>query len=97
MEVTRFDMLDEVMNDLKLRMLLWESLDSWTKMVEEWYTCDFSTLNIDDMNLFTMKTIKNITQLEKGLPKNFIVPKLKDDVELMKDKVCRFSLFVSNF
>lgn len=91
MEVTRFDMLDEVMNDLKLRMLLWESLDTWGKTVEEWYTCEFSNLNTEDMNLFTAKTIKNVTQLEKGLPKNLIVPKLKDAVELFKDKVCNNS------
>lgn len=87
MEVTRFDMLDEVMNDLKLRMLLWESLNGWAKTVDEWYKVDFNTLNVEDMNLLTAKYMKNITQLEKGLPKNLIVPKLKDSVELMKDKV----------
>ncbi|KAK5640059.1 hypothetical protein RI129_010870 [Pyrocoelia pectoralis] len=87
MEVTRFEMLDEVMNDLKLRMLLWESLDSWHKEVKEWYTADFQTLNTEEMNLFTGKTIKNITQLEKGLPRNLIVPTLKDEVELMKNKL----------
>ncbi|KAF2878695.1 hypothetical protein ILUMI_27474 [Ignelater luminosus] len=87
MEVTRFDMLDEVMNDLKLRMLLWESLDSWGKTVNMWYTTDFHTLSVEDMNLTTAKYIKNINQLEKGLPKNLIVPRLKDAVELMKDKL----------
>ncbi|KAK4872624.1 hypothetical protein RN001_014653 [Aquatica leii] len=87
MEVTRFDLLDDVMNDLKLRMLLWESLDSWFKTVDSWYTADFQTLNTDDMNLFTAKMVKNILQLEKGLPRNLIVPKLKDAVELMKDKL----------
>lgn len=80
-------MLDEVIAEVKLRMLLWESMDQWAKTLEEWYTVDFNTLNIEDMNLFTAKNIKNITQLEKGLPKNLIVPKLKDEVELMKDKV----------
>ncbi|XP_076263714.1 dynein heavy chain at 16F [Rhynchophorus ferrugineus] len=87
LEVSRFDMLDEVMNDVKLRMLLWESVDSWAKTVDEWYHCDFNTLNTEDMNVFTAKNIKNITQLEKGLPTNLIVPKLKDEVELMKDKL----------
>lgn len=87
MEVTRFDMLDEVMNDVKLRMLLWESVDIWAKTVEEWYNADFHTLSIEEMNLFTAKILKNINQLEKGLPKNLVVPKLKEDVELIKDKV----------
>lgn len=75
------------MTDVKLRMMLWESVDSWAKTVEEWYQADFSTLNVEDMNLYTAKNMKNITQLEKGLPKNLIVPKLKEDVENMKDKV----------
>jgi dynein heavy chain len=87
LEVTRFDILDEVMADVKLRMLLWESVTSWSKTLDEWYNSDFHELNVDEMNLFTAKTIKNITLLEKGLPKNLIVPKLKDDVELMKNKL----------
>lgn len=80
-------MLDEVMSDVKLRQLLWESVDTWAKTVDEWYHCDFTTLDVEEMNLFTAKNVKNITQLEKGLPPNLIVPKLKDEVELMKDKV----------
>lgn len=87
MEVTRFDMLDEVMNDVKLRMLLWESVDTWAKTVDEWYHMDFHTLNVEEMNLFTAKNIKNINQLEKGLPKNLVVPKLKENVEIVKGKV----------
>lgn len=83
-------MLEEVMTDVKLRIMLWESVDSWAKTVEEWYTAEFSTLNVEDMNLYTAKNMKNITQLEKGLPKNLIVPKLKEDVENMKDKVYLF-------
>ncbi|XP_060520964.1 dynein axonemal heavy chain 6 [Cylas formicarius] len=87
LEVFRFDILDEVMNNIKLRMLLWESVDSWTKTVDEWYHSAFNTLNTDDMNLFTTRNLKNITQLEKGLPPNLVVPKLKDEVVLMKDKL----------
>lgn len=89
MEVTRFDMLDEVINDVKLRMLLWESLDSWSQVLSEWYHCDFNTLNVEDVNMYIAKMLKNVNQLEKGLPPNLIVPKLRDEVELMKDKVSK--------
>lgn len=78
------------MADVKLRILLWDSVTSWSKTIDEWYHSDFNELNVEDMNLYTAKTIKNINLLEKGLPKNLIVPKLKDDVELMKTKVCLF-------
>lgn len=90
MEVSRFDILDEVMADVKLRLLLWESMDIWSKTLAEWYAADFHTLNTEDMNLFTAKNVKNINQLEKGLPHNLIVPKLKEEVEKLKDKVIRF-------
>lgn len=87
MEVTRFEVLDEVMNDVKLRILLWESVENWAKTIDDWYHADFTSLNVDDMNMFIAKNLKNINQLEKGLPSNLIVPKLRDEVELMKDKV----------
>lgn len=80
-------MLDEVMADVRLRMLLWESVESWASKVDEWYHMNFHELNVEDMNLFTVKNVKNINQLEKGLPKNLVVPQLKEDVETMKDKL----------
>lgn len=92
MEVSRFDILDEVMADVKLRMLLWESMDTWAKTLQEWYTSDFNSLNTEDMNMFTAKNVKNINQLEKGLPPNLIVPKLKEEVEMLKDKVYIFTI-----
>lgn len=87
MEVSRFDFLDEVINDIKLRMLLWDTVDSWYQTVLDWYTVDFSSLDVDEMNTFTAKNVKNVSQLEKGLHKNLIVEKLKEDVATMKDKV----------
>lgn len=91
-------MLDEVMADVKLRMLLWESVEGWAITVDDWYHMDFSQLSVEDMNLFTAKNVKNINQLEKGLPKNLVVPKLKEDVETIKDKVTEgtFCSFYNN-
>ncbi|XP_066151500.1 dynein axonemal heavy chain 6 [Euwallacea fornicatus] len=87
LEVFHFDVLDDAMNDVKLRQLLWESADSWAKTVGEWYLCDFNTLNVEDMSLFIAKNAKSIEQLEQGLPPNLIVPKLKDEVQLMTEKL----------
>ncbi|PSN37038.1 Dynein heavy chain 6, partial [Blattella germanica] len=87
MEVTRFDMLDEVMAGVKLRQLLWESVEQWEKQVEEWTTMEFNALNPEDMNLITAKNVKNIHLFEKGLPPNLIVPKFTEDVEVMKAKL----------
>ncbi len=40
------------------------------------------------MNAQVLKYAKTVYQLEKGLPPNGVVPKLKVKVEDMKDKVC---------
>nr|CAD7588831.1 unnamed protein product [Timema genevievae] len=87
LEVTRFDMLDEVMSDVKLRQLLWESVGEWDKIVEQWTAVEFNTLVPEDMGAITAKQVKNIHQFEKGLPPNLIVPRFKENVEAMRDKV----------
>ncbi|XP_043266980.1 dynein axonemal heavy chain 6 [Venturia canescens] len=86
-EITRFEILEHVTNQVKLRSLLWESVASWSQIVDDWYIVDLGTLNVEEMTALTMKYLKNIGQLEKGLPANNILPKLKEDVETIKDKL----------
>ncbi|XP_076764569.1 dynein heavy chain at 16F [Xylocopa sonorina] len=87
LEQTRFDVLDQVMNELKLRMLLWESLTSWENAVYEWYSADFDTLDVEEITAFTMRTMKNLIQLERGLPPNNIIPDLRESAELIRNKL----------
>ena len=47
----------------------------------------FNELQPDTLNGQVLKYAKTIYQLEKGLPPNAVVPKLKEKVEDMKDKV----------
>ena len=47
----------------------------------------FEDINTDDMNTHVMKYVKNVLQLEKGLPPNGVVPILKEKVESMRAKV----------
>lgn len=76
-EMTRFEILEQVVNEVKLRILLWDSLATWDQTVAEWYEVDFETLNVEEITSFVMKNLKNIVQLEKGLPANNILPALK--------------------
>ncbi|XP_043248669.1 dynein axonemal heavy chain 6 [Colletes gigas] len=87
LEPTRFDILDQVTNELRLRNLLWETLTEWENAIYVWYTADFDTLDVEDITSFTMRTMKNIIQLERGLPSNNIVPDLKENVELIRNKL----------
>ncbi|XP_023289677.1 dynein heavy chain 6, axonemal [Orussus abietinus] len=86
-EVTKFEILDQVTSEVKMRNLLWESVVNWENAVKQWQAADFGTLNVEDVTAFTMRNMKNITQLEKGLPANNILPELKENVELIKDKL----------
>nr|XP_031828293.1 dynein heavy chain 6, axonemal [Nomia melanderi] len=87
LEQTRFDVLDQVTNELRLRTLLWETLTEWEHEVYEWQTTDFDTLDVEDITSFTMRTMKNLIQLERGLPANNIVPGLKETVESIRNKL----------
>lgn len=80
-------MLEDVINDVRLRQLLWDSLDSWKKTCEEYTYGDFSSLNPEDVNTYVTKMLKSIVQLEKGLPSNDITPDFKEEVERFREKI----------
>lgn len=80
-------MLDQVTNELRIRQLLWDSLEEWEKSLNLWMSSDFSSLDPEDMMLFTNKNLKNAQQMEKVLPENVIVPQFKNKVQEIKEKV----------
>lgn len=85
--MTRFEVLDQVTNELRIRQLLWDSLEEWEKSLNLWMSSDFSSLDPEDMMLFTNKNLKNAQQMEKVLPENVIVPHFKTKVQEIKEKV----------
>ncbi|XP_060586003.1 dynein axonemal heavy chain 6-like [Ruditapes philippinarum] len=86
-EVTKFDALEEAHAELKLKELLWSAIDEWDGLLADWTQVSFDTLDPEQMNSTTMKYAKSVMQLEKGLPPNAVVPKLKEKVELMRDRL----------
>ncbi|XP_055452394.1 dynein axonemal heavy chain 6 [Psammomys obesus] len=86
-EVSKFDALEEVSAELKLKQLLWDSLYEWDKLQEEWLKSKFDCLDPEALNSQVSKYAKFVTQLEKGLPPNNVVPQLKQKVEKMKEKL----------
>ncbi|XP_042305526.1 dynein axonemal heavy chain 6 [Sceloporus undulatus] len=86
-EVTKFEALEEVCAELKLKQLLWDSLCEWAILEEDWMECKFDSLDTESLNSQVSKYAKFVNQLEKGLPPNSIVPQLKEKVERMKEKV----------
>nr|XP_019611948.1 PREDICTED: dynein heavy chain 6, axonemal [Rhinolophus sinicus] len=84
-EVSTFETLEEVSAELKLKQLLWDSLSEWDQLQQEWLQSKFDCLDPEALNSQVSKYAKFVTQLEKGLPPNSVVPQLKTKVEKMKE------------
>ncbi|CAH1791320.1 unnamed protein product [Owenia fusiformis] len=72
--------LSEIERDLTLRRLLWESQEEWIMLVDEWTSTPFEKLNVDSLQKGVNRYIQTVYMLEKGLPHNEVVPKLKNRV-----------------
>ncbi|XP_047672459.1 dynein axonemal heavy chain 6 isoform X2 [Tachysurus fulvidraco] len=86
-EVTKYDSLDELSAEMKLKHLLWDSLEEWDKLQNSWMQSTFHDLDPEILSIQVNKYNKYVNQLEKGLPPNSVVPKLKAGVEAMKGKL----------
>lgn len=86
-EVTKFDELEQVIGEIKLKQLLWNSLEEWDQLSKEWSEAKFEDLEPETLNQIVNKYSKNVYQVEKGLPPNNLVPKLKQKVEDMRNKM----------
>ena len=56
----------EVEKDLTLRCLLWESLQEWQGLVDQWEATPFETLKIDEVQKDVTRFIQTVFLLEKG-------------------------------
>ncbi|CAF3110570.1 unnamed protein product [Rotaria sp. Silwood2] len=86
-EVTKFDELEEVYGELKLKELLWNSLNEWDIMLEEYQTLNFDKLDHEQLTGIVNKYGKYVYQLERGLPPNQSLPILKEKVESLRAKL----------
>lgn len=79
--------LEAVADELRLKQLLWDSLQEWDAKCTQWFECEFSDLDPEDVTSTTMKFMKFVQQLEKGLPPNTVVPLLRFKVDQMRSMV----------
>ncbi|RVE44268.1 hypothetical protein evm_011063 [Chilo suppressalis] len=83
----RLETLDETITNVKLRQLLWKSSKEWNDLFQTWYEVPFNTLDMDDIQTTTINYGKIFNQLDKGLPPNKIVPKCKETIDIIKEKI----------
>ncbi|KAJ3321819.1 Dynein heavy chain 6, axonemal [Boothiomyces sp. JEL0866] len=73
--------MEETKKEVELKNSLWSSLKDWDKLADGWKTQAFDTLVTDDINAKILMYLKIAYNLDKGLPPNEVVPKLKELVE----------------
>ncbi|XP_023277881.1 dynein heavy chain 6, axonemal [Seriola lalandi dorsalis] len=86
-EVTKFDALEKLTGEFKLMQLLWDSLEEWDSLQDGWRQSALEQLDLEQLGSQMTKYSKYVNQLEKGLPRNNIVPSLKAKVEVMKQRL----------
>ncbi len=72
--------LDELERGINLRRLLWTSINQWDQLVREWLNKLLDEIKVDSMQKDVNRFTQNIYILEKDLPHNELVPKLKDKI-----------------
>ena len=58
--------LSEIERDLTLRRLLWQSLDEWTRLVDEWTAMPFDSVPVEQLQKNVNKFTQTVFMLEKG-------------------------------
>ncbi|XP_051560675.1 dynein axonemal heavy chain 6 [Myxocyprinus asiaticus] len=86
-EVTKYEALEQLSAEVKLKQLLWESLEEWENLENSWMQNKFDELDPELLSKQVIKFAKYVSQLEKGLPPNNVVPCLKEKVESMREKL----------
>ncbi|XP_056619544.1 dynein axonemal heavy chain 6 [Triplophysa dalaica] len=86
-EVTKYEALEELSAEVKLKQLLWDSLEEWESLENSWKQNKFDELDPELLSRQVNKFAKYVSQLEKGLPPNNVVPCLRENVDSMREKL----------
>ncbi|KAI9363382.1 dynein heavy chain and region D6 of dynein motor-domain-containing protein [Zopfochytrium polystomum] len=73
--------LEETRTEVELKRTLWVSMNEWNSITSVWKNQPFDSLNPEDVNSQITTYLKTVYTLDKGLPPNDVVPKLKAMVD----------------
>ncbi|XP_026216049.1 dynein heavy chain 6, axonemal isoform X2 [Anabas testudineus] len=86
-EVTKFDALDDLTAEYRLKQLLWDCVEKWDVLQDGWRQSTIQQLDLEQFSSQVNKYSKYVNQLEKGLPRNNVVTHVKEKVEVMKQRL----------
>ncbi|KAI8818687.1 dynein heavy chain and region D6 of dynein motor-domain-containing protein [Fimicolochytrium jonesii] len=73
--------LEETKAEVNMKRTLWMSLKDWDTITKRWREGAFESLNTEEMNADIQAYVKIVYNLDKGLPPNEVVPRLKAMVD----------------
>ncbi|GBG29459.1 Dynein heavy chain 1, axonemal [Hondaea fermentalgiana] len=80
LEVSEFEVLDEVVQDLKVKYDLWTGIKSWSTLLQQWMNTEFKDLDAEEMDKQVKVHNKIAFKAIRGLPNSTSGPSLKDAV-----------------
>ncbi|KAI9002652.1 dynein heavy chain and region D6 of dynein motor-domain-containing protein [Gaertneriomyces semiglobifer] len=75
------DELEETKTEVELKRTLWLSIKQWESIATAWKEAPFDSLDTENLNNQIQAYTKIVYNLDKGLPPNDVVPRLKAMVE----------------
>ncbi|ORZ39411.1 dynein heavy chain and region D6 of dynein motor-domain-containing protein [Catenaria anguillulae PL171] len=73
--------IEEAKAEIDMKITLWRSFQEWEALTHSWDMSPFDKVNTEEMSASINGYLKTIYNLDKGLPPNDVVPKLKGMVE----------------
>ncbi|KAI8907759.1 dynein heavy chain and region D6 of dynein motor-domain-containing protein [Powellomyces hirtus] len=80
-QTSKMGELEDTKTEVDMKRTLWMSLKDWDGITRVWREGSFDTLNTEEMNTQIQAYVKIVYNLDKGLPPNEVVPKLKGMVD----------------
>lgn len=80
LQVIKFDDVDDLVTNVHLKQLLWETKTEWITITDKWYQQSFKTIDpsamIDQLNAFQERSLKAYS----GLPNNEVADELRASI-----------------
>ncbi|EGD81584.1 dynein heavy chain 6 [Salpingoeca rosetta] len=86
-EVTRFSALEETHAEVKAKKALWDTIDEWNSLEQDWAQQQFLKMDAEEMSNTVTRMAKAAYSLTKQLPQNEVSPQLQLNIEKMKAKM----------
>lgn len=73
MSETRFENLEELRNNLNLRLDMWKGLRDWSSLSKGWLSTSFEDIDVEAIKGYCEKYTRMVSKCVKKLPPNPVV------------------------